>query len=71
MKSEALLTKLADRDARTVWEKKGALDTHTRAMQRVKEILAKPSSAVFPAEVEARIRTKFPNLVPGILEMPK
>ncbi len=71
MKSEALLTKLADRDARTVWEKKGALDTQARARQRVGEILAKPSSVVFSAEVESRIRAEFPNLVAGNLEMPK
>jgi trimethylamine--corrinoid protein Co-methyltransferase len=71
MKSEALLTKLADRDARTVWEKKGALDTNIRANQRVHEILVKPSSAVFPAEVESRIRAEFPKLIAGNLEIPK
>ncbi|HSQ40140.1 MAG TPA: trimethylamine methyltransferase family protein [Anaerolineales bacterium] len=71
MKSEAFLTKLSDREARTIWEKKGALDTHARAKQRVNEILAKPSSTVFPAEVESRIRAEFPNLVAGNLEMPK
>jgi trimethylamine--corrinoid protein Co-methyltransferase len=71
MKSESLLTKLADREARTIWEKKGALDTHARAKQRANEIFAKPSSALFPAEVESRIRAEFPNLVAGNLEMPK
>ena len=71
MKTEALLTKLSDREARTNWEKKGALDTHARALQRAKEIFAKPSSAIFPAEVESRIRTEFPKLVAGNLEMPK
>ena len=71
MKSEALLTKLADRDARTVWEKKGAPDTQARAMGRVREILAKPSSVVFSAEVESRIRAEFPDLIAGNLEMPR
>lgn len=70
MKTEAILTKLSDRDARTIWEKKGALDTHARAMARVNEILSKPSSVVFSAEVEARIRAEFPNLIAGNLEMP-
>src|SRR5512145_1826062 len=37
MKTEAVMTKLADRDTRTAWEKKGALDIHARAMNRVKE----------------------------------
>lgn len=71
MKTEALLTKLADRDARSVWEKKGALDTHARAMKRANEILSQPSAAIFPEEIEARIRAEFPNLIAGNLEMPK
>jgi len=71
MKTEALLTKLADRDARSVWEKKGALDTHARAMKRAHEILSQSSAAVFPDEVEARIRAEFPDLIAGVLEAPK
>ncbi len=71
MRSEAVLTKLSDRDARTIWEKNGALDTHARAMQRAREIFTKSSAAIFPIEVEARIRAEFPDLVPGILEVPK
>lgn len=71
MKSEALLTKLADRDARSVWEKKGALDIHTRAMQRVQEILSTPSTVLFSEQIEARIRAEFPDLVAGVLELPK
>ena len=71
MKTEALLTKLSDREARTNWEKKGAFDTHARAMTRAKEILSKPSSVVFTDEIESRIRGVFPNLVTGNLEMPE
>lgn len=71
MKTEALLTKLADRDTRSVWEKKGGLDIQAHAMQRVNEILSKPSAVLFPTEVEARLRAEFPDLVPGVLEMPK
>ena len=71
MKSEAFLPKLADRDARSVWEKKGASDTHARAMRRVREILSKPGSALFPADVESRIRAEFPKLVAGDLELMK
>jgi trimethylamine---corrinoid protein Co-methyltransferase len=70
MKSEALLTRLADREAREGWEKKGSLDTQARAMQRVHEILAKESTATFPAEVETRIRLQFKDLIPGKLEIP-
>ena len=71
MKTTALLPKLADRDSRDGWESKGALDTHARAMSRVREILARANLAVFSAEVEARIRGEFPGLVPGNLEVPE
>jgi trimethylamine:corrinoid methyltransferase-like protein len=70
MKTTGLLTKLADRNARENWESKGALDTHSRAMQKVREILTRPSSAGFPKEVDDRIRTAFKGLVPGNLEVP-
>jgi trimethylamine--corrinoid protein Co-methyltransferase len=71
MKSEALLTRLADREAREGWEKHGSLDTHARAMQRVREILAHESLALFSEEVERRIRAQFRDLVPGKLELPQ
>ena len=65
MKSEALLTHLADREVRETWEKKGSLDTHARAMQRVNEILAQAGTNLIPAEVEARLRVQFKDMVPG------
>lgn len=71
MRSSALMTKLADRDPRQVWQSKGAHDTHTRAMQYVKNILNNPSSVSFSAEVETRIRNKFSNLVSGDLIIPE
>ena len=71
MKNAALLTALSDRNARAQWEGKGSLDTHARAMQRVREILARPAAPPFPPGVESRIRTEFPGLVPGALEMPE
>ena len=71
MKTEALLTKIADRDQRNIWEKKGLLDTQAHAMQRANEILANSSSTIFPREVEVCIRAEFPDLIPGVLEIPK
>jgi trimethylamine--corrinoid protein Co-methyltransferase len=71
MKTAGLLTTLADRQARAQWESKGSLDTHARAMQRAREILARPAVAPFAADVEGRIRAEFPGLVSGDLEMPK
>jgi trimethylamine--corrinoid protein Co-methyltransferase len=70
MKTEALLTRLANREARTTWEKNGALDTHARAMQRVREILTRPSHTTFNPGVETGLRSQFKNLVAGELVVP-
>lgn len=70
MKNEAVLTRISDREARETWEKRGSLDTHARAMSRVREILAQQSTAIFPEQTEQRIKAQFWNLVPGNLEMP-
>jgi trimethylamine--corrinoid protein Co-methyltransferase len=71
MKTSALLTTLADRNARAQWEAKGALDTHSRALNRARDILSHASPTAFPAEVESRIRAEFKDLVPGDLVMPE
>jgi trimethylamine:corrinoid methyltransferase-like protein len=69
MKTAALLPKLADRESRDTWEANGALDTHARAMLRMRDILARESAAVFSPEIDARIKDYFPGLVAGNLEM--
>lgn len=71
MKTAGLLTKLSDRDTRTQWEKKGGLDIHDRAMARVREILAKPSSTLFSPEVEERIRAHFTDLISADMQVPE
>jgi trimethylamine---corrinoid protein Co-methyltransferase len=71
MKTAGLLTKLSDRDTRSQWEKKGALDIHARAMKRVREILAKPSSTLFSPEVEDRLRAHFTDLISAEMEVPE
>jgi trimethylamine--corrinoid protein Co-methyltransferase len=71
MKTEALLPQIADRDTREGWEKKGALDTQARAMQRVREILAKDAPALISPDVDAQIRAEFEGIVSGELEMPE
>jgi len=70
MKTEAILTKISDRDARPIWEKKGSLDTEAHAMQKANDILAHHTESLFSSEQELRIRVEFPELVPGNLEMP-
>ncbi len=70
MKTEALLPRLADREAREAWEKKGSPDTATRAKHRVREILSQESAVIFSPEVEANLRAHFADLVPAQLEVP-
>ena len=71
MKTAGLLTKLSDRDTRSQWTKKGALHIQARAMVRVREILAKPSSTLFSADVEDRIRAHFTDLISAEMEVPE
>jgi len=71
MKNEALLTWLSDREARETWEKKGSLDAQSRATNRVRQILSRPSSVLFPESIEATIRMQFSHLIAGNLEIPQ
>ena len=68
MKTEVVMTKLADRDPRTIWEKKGSTDIHARAMKRVKEIMGNNTTSLISPEVEERLRAEFPGMVSGDLE---
>ncbi len=67
MKTEAVMTKIADRDARTIWEKKGALDINARALNKAKEIMSKNTEPLISPEVDAKFRAAFPGLVAGEL----
>jgi hypothetical protein len=40
-------------------------------MAKVREILAKPSSSLFSAEVEQRIRAHFTDLISAEMEVPE
>jgi trimethylamine--corrinoid protein Co-methyltransferase len=65
MRTSALMTRLADRDPREVWQNKGAPDTHSHALQRAREILSVPNPVTFSEEIEKHIRSQFPTLIPG------
>jgi len=67
MKTEIVMTKIADRDARTIWEKKGSIDTHTRAMNKVKDIMSSNTAPLISPDVDAKLRAAFPGLVAGEL----
>lgn len=67
MKTEAVMTKIADRDARTIWEKKGATDTHAKALKKAKEIMAINPTPLLAPQVDSAIREAFPGLIAGEL----
>jgi trimethylamine---corrinoid protein Co-methyltransferase len=62
MKTEAVMTKMADRDARSIWEKKGATDIQAKAMRRAKDIMASNTEPLIPPELDEKIRKNFPVL---------
>ncbi len=68
MKTEAVMTKIADRDARTIWERKGAMDIHARAMKRAKDVMMSNTEPLIPPQLDEKIRAEFPELVTGTLE---
>ena len=67
MKTEAVMTKIADRDARVAWERKGSMDTQAHAMKKVKDIMLNNTAPLISPEVDAQLRAAFPGLVAGEL----
>lgn len=67
MKTEIVMTRIADRDARSIWEKKGLLDTQAHAMNKVREIMSKNLEPLISPEIDAQLRAAFPGLVAGQL----
>src|SRR5258706_1418686 len=67
MKTEAVMTKIADRDARTIWEKKGSTDIQARAMKNVRAIMVSNTAPSISPEVDAKLHTAVPGLVAGEL----
>ncbi len=68
MKTEAVMTKLADRDTRTGWERKGALDIHARAMNKAKDVMSANTAPLISPELDVKLRAQFPGLVAGELK---
>jgi trimethylamine--corrinoid protein Co-methyltransferase len=61
------MTKLADRDARTAWVKKGAMDIQARAMKKVKEVMIANINSLISPDLDEKFRAEFPGLVSGEL----
>ena len=71
MKSTLLLAEIADRDPRNRWQKMGALDAQSRAMNRVREILTHDHPSLISPDVDVRVRAAFPDLPAGNCVPPK
>ena len=65
MRTTMLLAEVADRDPRAQWIERGGLDSHARAMKRVKDILTRENPAAFSSELDEKIRAAFPGMVAG------
>lgn len=65
MRSTALVPAVATRQMRGKWEETGRRDAGARALDEAARILKGDNPAVFSPEVDARIRRRFTDLVPG------
>ena len=71
MKETMYLPDLADRDARNRWEKLGATDTQTKALNKVREILTRDYPSFISPDEDARVRAVFADLPKGNVEPPE
>ena len=65
MHDAAMIPRIATREMRTRWKERGSPDINIRALEEVTKILCRKNPAVFSADVDARIRKRFSDLVPG------
>jgi trimethylamine--corrinoid protein Co-methyltransferase len=70
MRTTALIPSVAMRDIRGIWAENGKTDAHTRALAEAEKILTRDNPAVFSPEVDAKLRTRFKDLVAGDAVMP-
>jgi trimethylamine--corrinoid protein Co-methyltransferase len=62
MRSEQYMPQLSDRDERSTWETVGGKDTHARAAEKSKQILAEPLKSYIPENTRTHILKKIPNI---------
>lgn len=65
MRETGLLTSVANRDMRSTWVAEGSPDINQRALDKARTILEADNPAVFSADVDAKIRERFANMVAG------
>jgi len=65
MRAVTFFPKVATREMRIPWVSGGRVDSHSRALAEAKRILTPANPSRLPADVDARVRAHFPNLVAG------
>ncbi len=65
MTNTCFLPDVADRKMRETWVEEGSTDIHTRALAKVSTILCQPNLNAISSEVDAKIKSEFPNIVQG------
>jgi trimethylamine--corrinoid protein Co-methyltransferase len=65
LRDVAFYPKVADREMRSQWLVSGQLNARDRALAEANRILSQENPARFSAELDAKVRAHFPNLVPG------
>jgi trimethylamine--corrinoid protein Co-methyltransferase len=65
VRDTAVMPRVATREMRDSWEETARPDANARALQEAARILTKENPVVFSAEVDARIRKRFSDLVAG------
>ena len=64
MESEYLYPSLADRQTPAQWEEEGRLDIRERARQKARELLSSHYPECIDPKTDARIRERFPIMIP-------
>lgn len=65
MRAAAMMPTVATRQMRGKWQETGRCDANGRALKEVSRILTRENLAALSPEVDARIRQRFSDLVPG------
>jgi trimethylamine--corrinoid protein Co-methyltransferase len=68
VRGTAVMPRVATREMRGQWENTGRRDANASALQEAARILKQDNPAVFSADVDARIRARFSDLVAGDAE---
>lgn len=65
MRNITFFPKVATREMRIPWLQGGSIDSNTRALEEADRILSQDKTPKIPAEIDAKIKDRFPGIVAG------